>query len=427
MNDPYIITTGFDRKNLFFSVKKPRDKMAELIGYLKKNIGKSGIVYCATRKKTDEVCRELCNKAFQAVSYHAGLTEQERRENQDDFIYDRKTIMVATNAFGMGIDKSNVNFVIHFNMPKNIESYYQEAGRAGRDGTPADCVLLYAAGDVHLNSFLLEKSVLDNDELSPEIKASILENNAELLKLMTWYCSTTDCLRAYILEYFGEKSALYCGNCQNCKTSFETVDVSIDAQKIISCVYRLKQRGRSAGRVAIARILHGSKDEKTLRQDFGSLSTFGIMADTPLKRIYAVMDYLLWEGYLMSSGGDYPVLQLAPRYPEITKDKKSVLMKLPKILPPTEKPEKFSSAGGTENYDDELFQRLRLLRSRLANSRGVPAFVVFSDATLRDMCRIKPTDRESFLEVSGVGSLKMEQYADKFTELIRLYLDEKSR
>jgi ATP-dependent DNA helicase RecQ len=398
--------------------------------YLKANREKSGIIYCATRKTVEEVCGDLCEKGFAATRYHAGLDERERRENQDDFLYDRAAVMVATNAFGMGIDKSNVGFVIHFNIPKNIECYYQEAGRAGRDGAPADCILLYSGQDVRTNQFLIKKSLETNDELDPETRASLLQKDEELLKAMTWYCYSTDCLRAYSLKYFGENVPGYCGNCENCNTNFETVDVTLEAQKIISCVYRLGERRRSFGKTTVAQILRGMKNERITRQRLDTLSTYGIMADCPLHRIYNIMDHLVRQDDLRVSDGEYPLLELGPSYAEITRGKRSVTMKLPKFIPPREKAEaKGVRAAGAANASESagnegLFQRLRARRSELASRAGIPAFVVFSDATLRDMCRLLPQDDAAFLEVSGVGAHKLEQYGEAFTAVIRDYLAE---
>jgi ATP-dependent DNA helicase RecQ len=431
LEDPCLVSTGFDRKNLRFSVKKPQDKLRELLSYLNANREKNGIVYCTTRKTVEEVCDALRAKGFSAVRYHAGLDERERRESQDDFLYDRRSVMVATNAFGMGIDKSNVGFVVHFNMPKDIESYYQEAGRAGRDGAPADCILFYGGQDVRMNRFLIQKSIESNEELDAELRAFLLQKDEARLKAMTWYCGSVDCLRAYILNYFGESAPSYCGNCENCDTNFETADVTLEAKKIISCVYRLDERGRSFGKHMVAQILHGAKNERILRQKLDTLSTYGIMADQPLHRIHSIADHLIREGYLTVSEGEYPLLRLAPTYTEITRGGRTVVMKLPKCVPPQDPAAKEDkgarrAAGAEEGVLDEaLFQRLRALRSSLAANIGVPAFVVFSDAALRDMCRLLPENSDDFLRVSGVGKRKEEQYGEAFTAAIREYLAEK--
>ena len=253
LHEPFIKTTGFDRPNLYFAVEQPTSKGMKLLQLLNERKDKSGIVYCSTRKNVEEICDLLLSRGLPATRYHAGLDPDERRENQDDFLYDRKTIMVATNAFGMGIDKSNVSFVIHYNMPKNMESYYQEAGRAGRDGQPADCILLYSGQDVRMAEFLIERSHETEDETIDETtRQQLIARDRERLKQMTFYCTTTECLRHYILRYFGENSPLSCGHCSSCDTNFEEVDATMDARKILSCVYRLDERGRAFGKKQLA-------------------------------------------------------------------------------------------------------------------------------------------------------------------------------
>jgi ATP-dependent DNA helicase RecQ len=406
--------------------------MKELTAYLGENKGKSGIVYCATRKTVDEVSESLSAAGYPATRYHAGLGEAERHRNQDDFIYDRKAVMVATNAFGMGIDKSDVGYVIHYNMPKNIESYYQEAGRAGRDGAPADCILLYSGQDVRINRFLIQKGAEANEGLTAEARESLARKDEELLKAMTWYCSVTDCLRSYILRYFGERTAGRCGNCGNCSTNYETVDVTDEARKIISCVFRLGERRLSFGKTMVAQILRGQKNERIMGMRLDTLSTYGIMADVPVRRIHSVIDHLAAQGYLSVSEGEYPTLGLAPPYKAVTRDGRAVTMELAKELPPKDRREagkeaaKRRGAGDGAPYDDALFQKLRALRSEIASRAGVPAFVVFSDAALRDMCRKLPEDSEKFLQISGVGQQKMEQYAEAFTGAVRAHLSSES-
>ena len=431
----FTITTGFDRPNLYFEVQKAEDKMPALLSCIAKQKEKSGIIYCATRKTVEEVCVMLLRKGYSAVRYHAGLEDEERRKNQDDFLYDRKTIMVATNAFGMGIDKSNVSFVIHYNMPKNIESYYQEAGRAGRDGEKADCVLLYHGQDVRINEYLIT-----HDEEGEPVDPALQAHNRELLRQMTFYASTTDCLRQRLLSYFGEETPSYCGNCSNCLREFRETDVSLEARKIISCVVRLKQRNRSFGKTMIIDILRGSRSEKIRNLGLDTLSTWGIMADSEAHRIRVILDYLIDQGCLVSRGDEYPVVDLG-QAAEVLREEKRLYMMLPKE---EEKSRKNTETKSTSNksaltksapakstlikkekepgtYDRALFGRLKELRKEIAGQEGVPAFVVFSDASLRSMSLKKPVSLVQFSAIHGVGSVKLEKYGKAFTDLIRDY------
>lgn len=422
LNNPLVVTTGFDRKNLYFEVQKPNDKFTALLDIIARNEDKCGIVYCSTRKTVEEVCSSLNERGISATRYHAGLSDVERHGNQDDFIYDRKRLIVATNAFGMGIDKSNVSYVVHYNMPKNIESYYQEAGRAGRDGEKAECILLYNGQDVRTNTFLIENGREVNNDLSEEMQLSVKQKDRERLKAMTFYCTTTECLRNYILKYFGDVTTSFCGNCSNCNTNYETADVTIEAQKIVSCVYRVKQRNRSFGKSIIADILHGSNNEKIKRWDLNTLSTYGIMADIPIHRIRLIMDYLIEREYLSLSVDEYPVIELNEKSAEIIRECKGISMKLAKTAA-KEGTAKSSRIRSNGYVNRALFDKLRELRSATAREAHVPAYIVFSDAALNDMCRLLPTTRAEFLTVSGVGERKADTYADAFTKLIREYVE----
>ena len=414
LREPFSLITGFDRPNLYFSVLRPDNKYAELRRLMTGFGDKCGIVYCLSRKSVEEVCDRLCADGFSATRYHAGLPDMERKANQEDFIYDRRRIMVATNAFGMGIDKSDVSFVVHYNMPKNIESYYQEAGRAGRDGSPAQCILLYSGKDVRTNEFMIEKSREENTELSDEEKDIMLERDRQRLKEMTFYSTTSGCLREAMLRYFGEKAPSYCGNCSSCVNGFEEVDISVDAQKIVSCVYRIKQKGRYYGKSMVVDVLHGSENERVMSLGFDKLSTYGLMKDVPVQRIRAELDHLIMEGYLSFSGGEYPVVELTAQSARIVKDRISLRMNLPK-----EKTAQGKKRAADSFYaKDELFEKLRKLRAQFAAEEKVPAYIVFSDAALRDMCRVRPTRMEVFLTVSGVGKKKAEKYGGEFCRLI---------
>jgi ATP-dependent DNA helicase RecQ len=448
---PYVVTTGFDRRNLYLAVQRPQNKQAALLDYLETRQHKSGIVYCSTRKTVEEIHELLLRRGFAATRYHAGLEDRERHDNQDDFLYDRKPVMVATNAFGMGIDKSNVSFVVHYNMPKNIESYYQEAGRAGRDGEDAECILFYSGQDVRINSFL----ITNNREEEAKRDEALVQHNLELLKYMTYYATGTDCLRSHILSYFGETAPNYCGNCSNCRTLFDSVDISQEAQKIISCVYRLKQRGRSFGKAMVVNILRGSKNEKIKSQGLETLSTYGIMADTDAHRIRSILDYLIEKGYLSIKPGEYPVVEITGRSGEIVFEKRPLSMMLPRKSPPARKAPLEERAGAadlaeadftgksgrftvteilersgsriirTQPVDEVLLSKLRELRNEIARKARLPFYIVFTDASLRDMCRKRPLTGEEFLEVSGVGKVKMEKYGGAFTALIREYVSER--
>ncbi|MCI5892688.1 MAG: DNA helicase RecQ [Clostridiales bacterium] len=419
LDNPYEVVTGFDRRNLYFEVIKPKHKFETLVDILNRdaNRGKSGIIYCISRKLVEDVCSDLCERGFSATRYHAGLEAEERRRNQDDFLFDRKTVMVATNAFGMGIDKSNVSFVVHYNMPKDIESYYQEAGRAGRDGEPAQCTLLYSPKDVRTNKWLIENSE-ENEELSEEMRKNIRKKDLERLKMMTFYCTTYDCLRGFILKYFGERSPQSCNHCSNCDTNFENVDVTIEAQKIISCVLRLRQRGRTFGKNMIIDILRGSKNEKVLSWGLDSLSTYGIMSDTPARRIHTIFDYLIDRGCLSVDEDHYNTIRTENSARDILFGGKSLTMRMPKEKIPKipDKPEEYSEVN------EKLMARLKEVRMTQAKRRGVPAYVIFTDATLRDMCRIMPASEREFLEVSGVGEEKLRRYGEIFINEIKSFI-----
>ena len=331
LHEPFIKTTGFDRPNLYFAVEQPTSKGMKLLQLLNERKDKSGIVYCSTRKNVEEICDLLLSRGLPATRYHAGLDPDERRENQDDFLYDRKTIMVATNAFGMGIDKSNVSFVIHYNMPKNMESYYQEAGRAGRDGQPADCILLYSGQDVRMAEFLIERSHEAEDETIDEAtRQQLIARDRERLRQMTFYCTTTECLRHYILRYFGENSPMSCGHCSSCDTNFEEMDATMDARKILSCVYRLDERGRAFGKTVVSAILTGSKNEKITQFHLDTLSTYNIMPDSTAVYVRRLIDMLLERGYLIADPDRMNVLVLARTGNALMRGRGEFRVKLPK-------------------------------------------------------------------------------------------------
>lgn len=408
LENPFEITTGFDRPNLFFGVIKSSSKDEKLIDLIRERGDRSGIVYCATRKNVESVCELLCDNGFSATRYHAGLDEYERRKNQEDFVFDRKNIMVATNAFGMGIDKSNVTYVIHYNMPKNIESYYQEAGRAGRDGGEADCILLYSPKDVRLNRFMIENSE-GNDELTIEENEQIRERDFERLKHMTFYSTTNDCLRGFILRYFGGDKKAYCGKCSNCLSVHKLVDVTIDAQKIMSCIARTGQR---YGKTVICDVLKGSKSEKILKAELNSQSTYGIMKEVTARHIFGTIDFLAEKEYI-SADNETEALKLLPKSRDVLFGRERLVMKK------VENSEKVVKTHRPEvPVNSDLLDALKALRKSIASKKSVPAYVIFSDATLIDMCKKCPETPDEMLEVSGVGRTKLEKFGKEFLEVI---------
>lgn len=421
LRDPFCIATGFDRSNLRFSIASPKEKFSETVDIIKRNRGRSGIIYCATRKKVEEVTAKLNAFGFPCTRYHAGLSDEERRHNQDDFIYDRVSLIAATNAFGMGIDKSNVGFVIHYNMPKNIESYYQEAGRAGRDGEPAECVLLYSGQDVRTNTYLIENSN-ENPDLDEDTAEMLKKRDMERLKQMTFYSTSTGCLREFILNYFGEKSPSYCGNCSNCLNGFEEKDVTVEAQKILSCIYRVAQRGSSVGAALITDILRGSKAEKVISRKYDTLSTYGIMADCSSHRVRFLITRLTEMGCIRVDG-DYSTLHLTARAKPILSGQEKLVVKLPKEKQKKDR-KRISVSDGIYAFDSDLFGRLKALRQRLAAQAGMPAYIIFSDTALRDICIKRPTNMEALLDCSGIGRRKQQQYGSEIIAIVKSYIDE---
>ena len=422
LSDPHVAVTGFDRKNLYFEVRHDKDKYRSIRDYLLAHPDSSGVIYCATRKNVEEVCDRLLADGFRATRYHAGLSDEERRANQEAFTYDDAPIMVATNAFGMGIDKSNVRFVLHYNMPKNMESYYQEAGRAGRDGQPADCILLYSGQDVRMAEFLIERSHEAEDETIDEAtRQQLIARDRERLRQMTFYCTTTECLRHYILRYFGENSPLSCGHCSSCDTNFEEVDATMDARKILSCVYRLDERGRAFGKTVVSAILTGSKNEKITQFHLDTLSTYNIMPDSTAVYVRRLIDMLLERGYLIVDSERMGVLVLTRSGNALMRGRGEFRVKLPKEKKPAAAKQ---YAALAEDVDEKLFDALRDVRTRLAARAGVPPYVIFSNATLADMAAKQPSSEFDLLSVRGVGDAKARRYGKEFLAAIQKYRDE---
>ena len=418
LRDPFCVTTGFDRPNLYFDVKTPRDKFGWVLDYVRRHGDQAGIVYCATRKAVDQTCQKLVQHGITATRYHAGLPDDERRRNQEDFVYDRRRVMVATNAFGMGIDKSNISFVLHYNMPKNIESYYQEAGRAGRDGSAAQCVLLFSAGDVQTAKYLINASS-ENEALSEAKRQEVRRQDMERLRQMTDYCKTSGCYRHFLLRYFGERSPERCGSCGNCTAKTQQTDITVQAQKILSGVARVERRFPSGlGTTLVVRMLHGSREQRVQQLRLDGLSTYGIMRDTDRMKIREYIDVLVEQGYLTQTTGSFPVLQTTGRAWEVLRGQTRVTYaRREEQAEPT--PRRKAAERRAVAPEDSLFEALRRLRAELAKAESVPAYVVFSNATLADMAVKRPADMVDFLDVSGVGEYKAARYGRAFLEAIQ--------
>ena len=432
LRDPVTVCTGFDRPNLCFEVKKPADKFSALLSLLRAEEGQSVIVYCLTRRTVEEVCERLRGHGIAAVRYHAGLDDEERRKNQDDFICDRAAVMVATNAFGMGIDKSNVSMVVHYNMPKNMEGYYQEAGRAGRDGSPARCVLLYSGQDVVTNRFLIERSFGENEELSGEERERVRKLDEERLKKMTFYCFTGGCLRAYILRYFGEHAPDRCENCGNCLEEGELRDATREAAAVLSCV---RASGRGYGKRTIAAVLAGGRagerSETVRRRSLDQLPQYGALAPLSENAVLDLIHRLTARGLLEVTGGEYPVLALTAEGADALESGRQIFLPMPneEAKKPAAKRKPRREARQEEERElterPELYDRLRALRARLAHRLGVPAYVIFTDRSLREMAGYLPLTEEALLSISGVGRAKLERYGEDVLRILQEYAQER--
>ncbi|MDY6067497.1 MAG: DNA helicase RecQ [Candidatus Faecousia sp.] len=418
LRDPLRVVTGFDRPNLRFEVQRPKQKLPALIDLVQQRRDKAGIVYCATRKAVEEVCENLQLNGIAATRYHAGLPDEERRDNQEDFLYDRKTVMVATNAFGMGIDKSNVSYVIHYNMPQSLESYYQEAGRAGRDGAEAECILLYAPGDVQTAKYLIQHPALSG-ELSQEALEQKQRLDLERLDVMVNYCKTQECLRGYILDYFGQEHESFCGNCSNCSTETEERDITDQARMILSCVQRMSAKlGYSLGLTSVVRTLLGSRDKRLLQLGLDKLGSYGMLRKLGKDDLRAMAENLESQGYLETDpvhGG----ISLTQKAQGVLFEGKTVSMRLPKAE--ASAPVSSPIGGG---QDPNLLAMLKRLRWKIAMQESVPAYIIFSNATLEDMARKAPTTLEAFAKVNGVGSVKVKRFGEVFVDAIADYLQE---
>ena len=398
-----IVKTGFDRDNLSLKIERGVDKPEYVLNYVKAHIDESGIIYAGRREDVDNIYNFLKENQVSVGRYHAGLSDEERHQQQEDFLFDRINVIVATNAFGMGINKTNVRYVLHFTIPGTIESYYQEVGRAGRDGLPAEAILLYTPADLRLHQFFIDKSMGD-DQYKLSLKNKLFE--------MSRYAETETCLMKFILDYFGETNTDVCGRCSNCLDDREVIDVTSDAQKVLSCIVRMNQR---YGKKIVTRVLVGKDDVANDWRHFEDLTTFGIFKDKTLKETSKLIDFLSANGYLKSSGGEYPTLLVSKKGLSVLRGQTNVAKKrdINRVVP------KQIVADGS--FDVDLFEKLRTLRTSFARKQALPPFMIFSDKTLKDMCIRIPTNSQEFLAVSGVGKVKLEQYGDSFIKEIKEY------
>ena len=445
LKSPKLVVTGFDRKNLYYSVEhlSGKKKDAYIAAYIKEHMDESGIIYCATRKNVDRLYDEFSSLGISVTKYHAGLDNETRKQNQDDFIYDRVQVVIATNAFGMGIDKSNVRYVIHYNMPQSMENYYQEVGRAGRDGGESQCILLFSAQDVIIDKFLLDSKEFEGVE--DEDRSVIRERDLHRLHTMEMYCKTTECLRNYILSYFGEKTGEPCGNCGNCNNEYEQIDMTADARWVINCL--AETHGRFGLSIVLGTLL-GAKRARLKEVGALNYKSYGKLSNRKEADLRLLIDQMINAGYVIQTDGEYSVLRMGDISPlrdenthvYIKKAKKTYASELLKGGGQTggeavsgnasagtagSKPASRTRKKSTDSLTAagyELFERLRALRLVIAREEGVPPYIIFNDKTLIDMCEKLPVDADTMLSVSGVGQNKLMKYGSRFTEEISTFV-----
>ena len=418
LSDPYFLVTGFDRENLFFQVDKPQNKERFILDFIERHRGESGIIYCATRKNVDSLYTLLRKQHISVGKYHAGMSNEERKQMQNDFVFDYTSIVIATNAFGMGIDKSNVRFVIHYNMPSSMENYYQEAGRAGRDGLNSECILLFSPQDIIINRFLLEHK--DFSDVDPIDAMTIRERDIKRLQIMEGYCYTTECLRNYILKYFGEDPKKPCDDCGNCLRQFETLDMTDEAKKIINCIY--ESRGRYGKNIIMDTVL-GAKTARLTEIGATEYKSYGVLESSNKNLLRRLIEELLLEGYIAT--GEYQVLKLGD-ISRLKNTETKVLVKITDEDKITKRKEKTkSNKKGIDSLTSKgfkLFDKLKELRLEIARAEKIPPYIVFNDKTLIDMCAKMPTTKSDMLNVSGVGENKYGKYGERFIAVIKEYV-----
>ena len=424
LEDPEVVITGFDRKNLYYSVENIRRKDEFIMEYIGKHPTESGIIYCATRKNVDNLFELLFKRGVPVTRYHAGLTNETRKKNQDDFIYDRTPVIIATNAFGMGIDKSNVRYVIHYNMPQSMENYYQEAGRAGRDGEKSQCILLFSLQDVMIDRMLLDNK--DFSDVDEEDEYLIRQRDIRRLQTMEGYCKTTGCLRNYILEYFGEKTSGPCDNCGNCHREYHEVDMTAEAKWVVNCV--AETRGRY-GLTIVLGTLMGAKRARLRELRTDQYKSYGALSGHSEAELRTLISQMTERGYLYQTQEKYSVLKLGDITP-LKDENTRVIMRTYEEKEPDKKKKvqktvrkRSTDALTSAGYD--LFEVLRKLRLEIAKEESMPPYIIFSDKTLIDMCVKKPSDEEEMLNVSGVGANKLKKYGQRFLEEIQKFCTER--